>query len=162
MKKVSLLTIHFGANFGSTLQTIATVEMLKRHGCKTRVVDYIPARYTWKRFFRRSLRSVTSVLKLPLLLFVEAANRYIYQSFLSRHVTFSRPIHAEDDFAAVCPKADIYVTGSDQVWNSLHNEGLDKHYYFDGFPDGTRKIAYDASIGSERTEADEYAEEQRK
>ena len=161
MKKVSLLTIHFGANFGSTLQTIATVEMLKRHGCKTRVVDYIPARYTWKRFFRRSLRSVTSVLKLPLLLFVEAANRYIYQSFLSRHVTFSRPIHAEDDFAAVCPKADIYVTGSDQVWNSLHNEGLDKHYYFDGFPDGTRKIAYAASIGRERLEADEYAEVKR-
>ena len=65
------------------------------------------------------------------------------------------------DYKKALPKADIYVTGSDQVWNSIHNEGLDKHYYFDGFPKGTIKIAYSSSIGRESLDEQEYKEVKR-
>lgn len=60
-----------------------------------------------------------------------------------------------------CPKFDIYLTGSDQVWNSIHNEGIDRHYYFDGFPKSTIKIAYSASIGQENIDPDEFTEVKR-
>lgn len=161
MKKVSLLTIHLGANFGSNLQTIATVETLKQHGCETEVINYIPERCTWKRFFRNSIRSVFSVVKMFVHIPIKMLNDHIYCSFLARHVQVSQPIYYKDDFAMVCPKADIYMTGSDQVWNSIHNEGLDKRYYFDGFPREAIKIAYSSSIGREELDASEYAEVKR-
>lgn len=161
MKKISLLTIHVGENFGSNLQTIATVEALKKHGCVTTVVNYIPDRRTWKRFFKRYLVSIQSVVKMPFLLFVEIMNKHIYNSYLAKHVKVSKPIYPKDNFVDACPKADTYVTGSDQVWNSIHNEGLDKRYYFDGFPQDTVKVAYSSSIGREELPADEYAEVKR-
>lgn len=161
MKKVTLLTIHLGANFGSNLQTIATVEILKKHGCETEVVNYIPDRCTWNRFFKNSLKTVISVVKMFALLPVELANRYIYNSYLSKYVQVSKIVYAKDDFMSVCPKADVYMTGSDQVWNSEHNEGLDWRYYFDGFPDNTVKIAFSSSIGREKLDVEEYAEVKR-
>lgn len=45
------------------------------------------------------------------------------------------------------PLADIYVTGSDQVWNSIYNEGIDKSFYLDFAPPGSKRVAYAASIG---------------
>lgn len=92
---------------------------------------------------------------------VELANRHIYISYLAKYVKISKAIYARDNFVCVCPKADIYVTGSDQVWNSVHNEGLDKRYYFDGFPDGSIKIAYSSSIGREQLPVGEYEEVKR-
>ena len=88
-------------------------------------------------------------------------NKHIYNSYLAKHVKVSNPIYPKDNFVDACPKADIYVTGSDQVWNSIHNEGLDKRYYFDGFPQDTAKVAYSSSIGREELPADEYAEVKR-
>ncbi|EKN16398.1 polysaccharide pyruvyl transferase family protein [Parabacteroides goldsteinii] len=161
MKTVSLITIHLGPNFGSNLQTIATERVLKQHGCEMEVINYIPPRCTWKRFFKKSFKSTISIMKMFARYPVEIANRHIYKSFLTRYVKVSKPIYAEDDFVYICPKADVYVTGSDQVWNSKHNEGLDKRYYFDGFPKGTLKLAYSSSIGCEELDADEYDEVRR-
>ncbi len=161
MKTISLLTIHLGANFGSNLQTIATVETLKKHNCKTTVVNYIPARCTWKRFFGKAFRSLSSIVRIPATFLVAVVNNRIYNSYLAKQVPVSKPIYPEDDFVATCPKADIYVTGSDQVWNSIHNEGLDKRYYFDGFPTGTVKVAYSSSIGREELPETEYTEVKR-
>lgn len=75
------------------------------------------------------------------------ANKILYQSYLRKNVSISRPIYAKDNFFKKCPKADYYVTGSDQVWNSIHNEGIDKHYFFDSFPKECVKIAYASSFG---------------
>lgn len=161
MKKVTLLTIHLGANFGSNLQAIATVETLKKHGCETEVINYIPDRCTWNRFFKNSFKTLISVVKMFAFLPVEIVNRNIYNSYLSKYVQVSKAIYAKADFVSICPKADVYVTGSDQVWNSKHNEGLDRRYYFDGFPDDTVKIAYSSSIGREELDVEEYVEVRR-
>lgn len=161
MKTVSLLTIHVGPNFGSNLQTIATAEVLKSHNCETTVVNYIPERRTWRRFFKSRLKSATFILKIPILFPLMLIDNHVFTSYLAKHVPVSKPIYPEDDFVAACPKADIYVTGSDQVWNSIHNEGLDKRYYFDGFPAGTVKMAYSSSIGREELPEAEYAEVKR-
>ena len=39
------------------------------------------------------------------------------------------------------------MTGSDQVWNSFYNHGIDKSFYLDFVPNGKKRIAYAASIG---------------
>ncbi len=150
MKKVSFITIHVGANFGSVLQTIATSVVLNRMGCTPTCINYIPPRVTNKRFFwslgerkliKKFLRFSRRLCAWPLRIIKARA----YQGYLSDHCNLSLPIYKEDNFAKKCPKADVYMTGSDQVWNMKHNEGLDPHYFFDGI-DG-KKISFASSVG---------------
>ena len=161
MKNVSLITIHVGSNFGSNLQTIATCEILKKMNCNTIVINYIPERCTFRRFCSKRSKSIFTILTTPISAITFLLNRKIYHSFLKKYVTLSSPIYSKDNFIDKCPKADIYITGSDQVWNSIHNEGLDVRYYFDGFPKGIKKIAYSSSIGREKLGDSEYAEVKR-
>lgn len=161
MKRISLITIHLGSNFGSILQAIATVNMFKEHQCSVVIVNYIPDRCTWKRFFIRALKSPTAFIKSVIMFPIEIINKHLYNSFLAKYANVSKPIYSNDDFVKACPKADVYVTGSDQVWNSIHNEGLDKRYYFEGFPENVTKVAYSSSIGREDLNEGEYLEMKR-
>lgn len=161
MKRAALITIHLGSNFGSILQTIASSLVLRNVQYDVEVINYIPDRCTWKRFFNDGFSHLKLFLKMFVAFPIRAYNKHIYNSFLHRFVPVSKPIYNSDNFLAVCPEADIYVTGSDQVWNSIHNEGLDKHYYFDGFPKDTIKIAYSSSIGRESLDEQEYKEVKR-
>ena len=119
-KKVAFITIHVGANFGSILQTIATSESLKKIGCEPVCVNYIPPRVTSKRFWsfgngspiKKFLLFFWKLYSLPL----KEINNKVYQGFLKKYCELSSPIHVEDSFTKECPKADVYMTGSDQVW----------------------------------------------
>ncbi len=149
MKKVVFITIHVGANFGSVLQTIATSETLKRLGMESQCVNYIPPRVTYKRFWslgnvnflKKTIRFLWKFYSLP----ERLLNSKVYQGYLCKYVKLSSPIYAEDNFSEKCPKADVYMTGSDQVWNMNHNEGLDTHYFYDGIRG--KKISFASSIG---------------
>lgn len=160
-RKISLITIHIGSNFGSILQTIASSDVLGKFFFDVEIINYIPDRCTWRRFFSRMLKNPIGFVKAIVAFPVALANKFIYNSFLVKYTNVSKPIYTTDNFVVACPKADIYITGSDQVWNSIHNEGLDRRYYFDGFPKGTIKIAYSSSIGREKLDIDEYLEVKR-
>lgn len=161
MKKVSLITIHLGSNFGSILQTIATVVVLKKHCFDVEVVNYIPDRCTWRYFFKNAIKSPILFIKSMVLFPIELINKRIYNGFLSKYVKVSKPIYSDSDFEALCPKADVYMTGSDQVWNSIHNNGLDVRYYFGGFLGGVTKVSYASSFGREALDGSEYLEVKR-
>lgn len=145
-RKAAFITIHVGFNFGSRLQAIATQEILKRVGCDEVIcVNYIPSRVEIKRYWKIALQSPMRFLRRLLFfpLFIYSLKKY--ELYLKKHCNLSMPIYAGDDFKKKCPKADVYVSGSDQIWNYKHNEGLDNHYFFDGIEG--KKIAYASSIG---------------
>lgn len=155
-KKVLYITIHFGANFGSVLQSIATYETLNKLGYDSALINYIPRRFSWSKYFNAKgfLRKIYRIIHAP----VEFTNRYIYMSFLRKYVRMTDLINPDKNFYEVCPPADIYMSGSDQVWNSKHNLGIDLHYYFDGFPVNSKIISYASSIGQETVSNEEYCE----
>ena len=148
--KISFITVHVGPNFGSNLQSIATSEVLKKIGCEPTCVNYIPPRVTFRRFVKRGFSTHSrAIVALGWLLYYLPQfliNRYIYNSYLKKHCHVSRAIYANDNFAEKCPKADYYVTGSDQSWNFKYNEGYDGHYFFENIEG--KKIAYATSIGN--------------
>lgn len=152
MKTISFITIHVGANFGSNLQTIATSETLKRIGCKPTCVNYIPPRVTFKGFFRTAKkahpRTFIAVIWVLYHLPEFVLNRIVFNTFLKKHCNVSKPIYAGENFNKKCPKADYYITGSDQSWNFIYNEGYDGHYFFDGI--NGKKISYATSIGNSK------------
>ena len=146
-RKAVFITVHVGFNFGSNLQAIATQEALKKAGCHEVVcVNYIPPRVEIKRYWKVALQNPVRFLRRALFYPFYLYSKHKYDVFLRENCNLSDPIYSTDDFVRKCPKADVYVSGSDQLWNYKHNEGIDKHYFFDGIKG--KKIAYASSIGT--------------
>ena len=58
------------------------------------------------------------------------------------------------DLHTFCSSYDVYIAGSDQIWNSNYNGCVDPVYYLDFAPDNAKKVAYAASFG--KSELEEY------
>lgn len=92
MKKVGFITIHAVQNFGSILQTIATFKMLKDLGCNPTLINYIPERYTWKRFFKALHQFVDIICKDVCNVTIVIFRRRKFSSYLQKYVTMTKPI----------------------------------------------------------------------
>lgn len=145
-KKVAFITIHVGYNFGSVLQTIATDRVLREGGAEPICVNYIPPRVTERRYWEDGNTSLSRMVRRLLYYPIHIYSKHKYSRYLAKHCFVSKPIYKGDCFVDTCPKADIYISGSDQIWNYKHNEGIDGHYFFEGIQG--EKIAFASSIGT--------------
>lgn len=69
----------------------------------------------------------------------------LLNSFIDREMKVSKPILSYDDLHANPPIYDIYVSGSDQIWNPNTMLG-DLSYMFDFAPLNSKKISYASSF----------------
>lgn len=158
---IALITAHDSPNYGSCLQTYATQTLLEKLGFDVVVVDYrrkhtIP-RYSVKRILTEGqFVKHTPVFKIPgvkalaylPVYFLVKMRALPLERFRHQYLKLSKRMYfSEDDLEKDCPNADIYITGSDQVWNSTWNNGFEAPYYLRFAPKGACKIAYASSIG---------------
>ena len=61
-------------------------------------------------------------------------------------ITDSR-YESNEELKIDAPKADLFITGSDQVWNSAMQNGKDPAFYLDFVPKGSVRASYAASFG---------------
>lgn len=149
MKKVNIITILDNFNFGTYLQAFATAKTVQDLGYKAEIIAYNrPGTTVWSHYIR-SLKTTYNPLKwLARTLYAlrEASLKKKDLSFVSQYLS-SKRYYSFNDLKYDVPIADIYMTGSDQVWNSFYNHGIDKSFYLDFVPNGKKRIAYAASIG---------------
>lgn len=148
-KKVSLITIFDVANFGTYLQTLATAVILQNMGASVEIVHYErPFKNTKllrRNVFIRSLYYFYFWLRgFDGILFMYRCRR-----FVSKSAKISKTYFSINELRRNPPHADIYLTGSDQVWNTEHNRGVDEAYYLSYAPAGKKKVSYAASIGQD-------------
>lgn len=151
--KIGLLTVHVGSNFGSVLQTVATAKLLLELGNEVEVINYIPPRMTISGFVKKR-KSLTNKTKAVLGLPIMGLNKYIYGGFLKKNVTLTKPFYSKEAIAQQC-RYDAYIVGSDQVWNSVHNDGIDLTYYLN-FESPGKHIAFSSSFGRDELPQDEF------
>lgn len=145
-KNAAIITVHVGPNFGSNLQTIATTVFLKTIGIEPYVLNYIPPRVTYKRYFNNGMKNIKALLSSFYYLPNKLLNDCIYSHFLHKHCKITKAAYNYNDLLKVCPQVDYFITGSDQVWNTVWNEGVDEMYFWSGV-DG-KKIAFASSFGN--------------
>ena len=160
MKKVALVTILDNTNYGTYLQALATGLSVRKLGCDITIIRYI-RKVTTPRFQLSEIKAQSFL-------------RYLYHKFFrmpqkerlkKKDVEFVRQFidvtpdyYSIDDIKEKLPVYDIYMTGSDQVWNSIYNRGIDRCMFLDFAPREKKRVAYAASIGmdaipeSEKTE----------
>ena len=151
--KVSVITRHAIANYGSLLQAFATQKVLESLGHECEIVDYIREDESYKQHEKTLLKNKkewnNNPIKKALYLLtrqpesVKAGKRFEKE----RHelLALSDRYTSPESLKNNSPKADIYMTGSDQVWGPVANGTYDDSYLL-SFADG-KKIAYAASFG---------------
>ena len=159
--KVLIATMHRGSNFGSALQVYALSQSIKKCKAIPIVLDYIPNRIKFSKVLGETLKkmfSLSSSLQqryqafrgLCLLL----SNTFYYGRFFRRELSMTKSYYSIEEIEKANLYTDVYMTGSDQVWNSTHNQGIDRVFFLDFLPKEAKRVAYAASFG--KTELEEW------
>lgn len=149
--KIGILTFHRAINYGAVLQCYALSEVLKRMGHDVSVIDYRQPRV------ERTDRHVCSNReRFELLCGLHLRSWLHYKrnwrrhekterkfdSFLKRFLTLTEPC----DLYTIPQDFDVYIVGSDQVWNSRICDGIDPVYWGEfKHPDNSLLVSYAAS-----------------
>lgn len=155
--KISVLTLHAVINYGSALQSYATQKIFESLGLETEIVDYrrepvLESSWTLNQKLTKDI-GLSGKIKTILLHPSVKKGRKVFDEFLNTHIKQSEYRYSYDeDFEKYPLDADIYCTGSDQVWNSGWHEGIPKPFYLSFVPKGKKKIAFSASFGNQELE----------
>lgn len=57
-----------------------------------------------------------------------------YSKFFRRNVNLTHSYYSSKEIEKNLQEYDVYMTGSDQVWNTFYNHGIDKLFYLDFAP----------------------------
>ena len=160
MKKIGIATLlNDSTNYGGCLQAYALCKVLNDMGhdtqqilyrkssrdLKKRIISVIKGRRILNTILNRSLR----LLNLVLCKIFKAGDRI--RDFNNSFPGFKDRIPHTDivyDEKTIyqCNQFDIYITGSDQVWNVEMQHGTDPFYWLEFVPDSKKRISYAASI----------------
>lgn len=162
-RKIGIVTLWDSpVNYGQVLQGYALSAILQEMGFQPFIVRYtlkeeIKHDTLWMKV-RRVLtgkKSVSAILKRYTCKSEKMVNRR-FDDFRKERMRYSeRSYDSFDDLVKGYPKADIYVTGSDQVWGASGSNNKKRIFLLDFLPKEVRRIAYAASFGRNQIEDDE-------
>ncbi len=132
--KVGILTFHRAINYGAVLQAYALQETLIHLGHEVKVIDYYCPRV---EKHDRSFYSIAMIFRTVLTGHIRRALFYlrcrqekkiklgIFDSFLKKRLKLSAPCIYDN----IPDDIDVYIVGSDQVWNTHICEGFDPVFW---------------------------------
>lgn len=151
--KVAAITRHAITNYGSLLQAIATQQVINNLGHSCEIIDYIREDESYyqheKTILKRKENWSNSSLKKALYLAIRqpesiAAGKK-FENAQKKYLKLTARYTTAKELKENPPIADVYMTGSDQVWGPVENGSYDDCYCL-SFSEG-KKIAYAASFG---------------
>lgn len=152
MKKVAVITLQSIKNYGSVLQTYATQLLIEGIGADCEIINYVRKDNIKSNIFKNIIKTNSfpvNILKMIVLMPTLKQTEKIFGNYLSNNIHLSTNIYySEEDLEKEIPEADIYVTGSDQVWNSIWNGGLLPEFFLKFAPKNRKKISFSSSIGT--------------
>ena len=161
--RTGLITFHFAHHYGAQLQALATMKAIQRLGHECEIIDYrLPHTTRTNQIFKKS----TSVRDMA----SDAHTALHYAAFQRRFQRFEAFVAEEMDLSSRRytdfrqlredpPAYDIYVSGSDQIWNPyiFQDKQFDPAFLLDFVREG-RRIAYAPSLGVPQLPEDKAAE----
>lgn len=150
---IALLTIHWANNYGASLQTFASVLFLQDYGNVT-LLDYRNKHTSQGMRLLRFGASPRDFLRLSKDILRFKSRSKVIDEFrrFTNNLPLSNILNTEDSFNNLNNEFDVFVCGSDQIWNPeivSNNRSLDKRYFLD-FVKEKRKISFSSSMGSYR------------
>lgn len=153
--KIHIITLQAVQNYGSVLQALATQEKLKQHGCEVTIINYVRENVRTENLLRTWSKG--NPIKALVMLPTVCRWKHVFGDFCKNNLNLTKEIYTtEEDFQHYpIDNAEIYCTGSDQVWNSKWNRGIIPPLYLSFVPNDKFKFSFAASFGQEKLEEQE-------
>lgn len=133
MKKVGILTFHDEPNYGAFLQTFALSEAVKNLGYEVEIIDLrIKDSFNYK---------FASRLLGPIIRF------FIFEKPRRKYLKRTKIYSSSQDLISNPPNCDIFILGSDQVWNKDITAELKYSFFFDFLENNEFRFSYASSFG---------------
>ena len=150
--EIKVITRHFPTNYGSLLQSIATQMLLTRLGHNCEIIDYVNPEEHGLRAVMNSLKSkpfwkrnlITKAAYLILRYPSEKLAEIKFAKMRNHYLRLTRRFKEGSELSDI--KADVFMTGSDQVWGPTTDKTYDPAYFLSFVKDG-KKIAFASSFG---------------
>ena len=152
--RVGIITTFRQPNWGSVLQAYALEKVIEQMNYDVEVIDYkYPNEFHWQRGIKwgktpDTLKAKIHRIKIYCLCVLRLRSKPMMEllnSFIKKNMKLSRRIDSYESLHENPPVYDIYVSGSDQIWNPNTMLG-DMSYMFDFVPKGKKKISYASSF----------------
>lgn len=153
--KVDILTMHAARNYGAVLQAYALQNVIENHfGYSAEIVNYVSTQRSNYRYFTKVIdrlkhSHLKSMIYLAAIFPTRLYAQIIFKKFVRKHLNLSKQKASNsEELKKLNLDADIFCAGSDQIWNPVHNDGLDGGFFLDFVQKDKRKISYASSIGT--------------
>ncbi len=160
------ITCHDCYNYGASLQAYALQTYLLNQGHRVQIIDYKPDylsqhfNYTekyqlpsWSRYNKPFLRQLYLLSKLPDYL-LSLRKKHRFDSFTNQYLNLTpKRYHNFEQLEQEPPYAQLYIAGSDQIWNTALPNGKDPAFYLRFVTPDSRTASYAASIATEHLDS---------
>ena len=181
---IGIINFHFAHNFGAVLESLALKEYIEKKGHTVLTIDYRPeyltAQYDYKpnpfayarwaakdfqdrssfyrsyRMFRRFIQALTYYKDFG----IRKKRFYAFDNYVRKHMTLTCNYNTIGELRNNPPACDIYISGSDQIWNPKVTAGIDEAYYLCFGSSKVKRIAY--AVSPCQLEVDKYKERLKK
>lgn len=162
--KVAVITRHAITNYGSLLQAFATQQVIENLGHECEIIDYIRDDESYTQHEKTLLarkpewnrNPIKKAIYLALRQPESIASGRRFKVEQSKYLHLTGKYTSPEQLLKDKPIADVYMTGSDQVWGPVENGTYDSSYCLSFTDEADKKIAYAASFGrTEMTEDNE-------
>lgn len=152
--KIKTITCHNVYNYGASLQAYALMDYLKEQGHQVEIIDYMPPYIRknlslWaigKRWNRNLLIKIAFYAYVVPIRLLQTKTRKKFMKFNNRYLTLTKRYNSFEELKANPPEADVFFCGSDQIWNTQINNGLDAAFYCGFAKKGSVRASYAASF----------------
>lgn len=147
MKKIGIITFSWAHNYGALLQTFALQENLLINNNDVKIINYITRenkkQYSPYRLSSNIRGNITNMLFLPKAI----KKNFKFRKFIHKNLLLTKQYYGFKQLYKNAPEFDIYITGSDQVWNPKITKGLSDAYTLNFGENNIKRISYAASVG---------------
>lgn len=137
--KIALLTIWHERNYGAELQAYATIKILQQLGHEVEMID-IRLSDMVKSTFKHKVASFISMF---------GQGERSFNRFWNSHIPTTRRYKNIKELQNNSPKADVYIVGSDQVWNPDITKSFADIFFLNFGDEQTYRISYASSFGAD-------------
>lgn len=119
MKQVGIITMHRVINYGSALQAWATQKIVNQLGYPATIIDYVypNSKHIKKKILKEQIISIFRYCMHFLQGFPQEKKKKAFIEFWKKNYHLTPMFHTADEIIKNPPNFDIYLAGSDQIWN---------------------------------------------
>ena len=154
-KKTATITFHAAHNYGSNLQAYALQQTILEFGYENEIINLRTERqkdlytvFTKRKGLKYVFKNLSHLLYYSPL--KRAYNKF--EDFINNKLILTKEYRTEEDLEKADLNYDLYVAGSDQIWNPVPAD-FDWSYYLTFVSKG-KKISYAPSFGQLASKGD--------